>query len=172
MADHALLHARCEDHAIDRERTAARNARLIGGLQYDTPELPHLGFEQTVRVCGFNRFERVAADQLGESIGLMRRRHPNRPHLVQGDADASFRERPGRLTAGEAATHDVNGHDMSCPYYDATSSGSGALSSTTIVCPHLRHLRVVSPVVLDLISSIPTKPQLGHGTTTGLFQVE
>ena len=117
-----------------------------------------------MRVQGIRRFECVAADQLGESIGLMRRRHPDGPHLVQRDAYTSFGERPGSLAPGETATHDM--------YYGATSSGSGAVSSTIIVCPHLRHLRVVSPVVFDFSSSMPTKPQLGHGTATGLFQVE
>ena len=164
MRQNPSLDASRKDHAVDSERAATRNARLIRGLEHDAAEQPHLGFEESVRVQGIRRFERVAADQLGESIGLMRRRLPDGPHLVQRDAHAAFGERPGSLATGEATTHDM--------YYDVTSSASGAASSTRISCPHLRHLRVVSPVVLDFSSSMPTKPQLGHATTTGLFQVE
>ena len=36
--------------------------------------------------------ERVAADQLGETIGLVSVRGPDRPHLVEDDADAAFSE--------------------------------------------------------------------------------
>jgi hypothetical protein len=43
---------------------------------------------------------------------------------MQGDGHAALRERPGGLAAGETATDDV--------YYDATSSASGAASSTVI----------------------------------------
>src|SRR5205085_7508013 len=164
MRGHSILDALRKNHAIDSERAATGNARFISRIQHDAAEQPHLGFQQSVRVQGIRRFERVTADQLGESIGLMRRRHPDGPHLVQPDAYTSFGERPGSLASGETTTHDR--------YYGATSSGSGAVSSTIIVCPHLRHLRVVSPVVFDFSSSMPTKLQLGHGTATGLFQVE
>ncbi len=120
---------------------------------------------------GFDRFEGVAADQLGETLGLMRRRHFDRTHLVQRYTYSPLGEGPGGFTARETATYDMYGRSMLRPYV-VTSSASGADSSTTIVCAHFRHLRVVSPVVLDLISSMPTNPQLGHGTRTGLFQVE
>src|SRR6185437_10006050 len=123
-------------------------------------ELAHLGFEQTVRVRGFDRFEGVAADELGEAVGLVGRRHFHRAHFMQGYTEASFGERPGGFAAGQPTAHDMYGRSMLRPYV-VTSSASGADSSTTIVCPHLRHLRVVSPVVFDLISSIPTKLQLG-----------
>jgi hypothetical protein len=93
----------------------------------------------------------------------MGRGHPDRAHLVQRHADATLGERPRRFAAGEAAPNDDGP-------YEAISSG--AVSSTITSCAHFRHFRVVSPVVLDLISSIPTKPQFGHGTGTGLFQVE
>ena len=164
MAENPALHALREGTTIDGERAPAGNARLVGGLEYDAAEQAHLGLEQAVRVHGLDGFEGVTADQLGEGVGLVRWSHPHRAHLVQGDAHAAFCERPGGLAPGETATDHV--------YYDATSSGSGAASSTTMVCPHFRHLRVVSPVVFDVISSIPTNPQFGHGTTTGLFQVE
>ena len=160
-----------EHDAIDGQRAAAGNPRRVRRLEHDAAELPHLGLEQAVRVRRFDRFEGVAADQLGEAFGLMGRRHADRPHLVQRYTYAPLGEGPGGFTAREAAPDHMYGHDMPCPYV-VTSSVSGADSSTTIVCAHLRHLRVVSPVVLDLISSMPTNPQLGHGTRTGLFQVE
>ena len=91
----------------------------------------------------------------------MRRRHADRTHLVESHADAALGQGPGGLAPREpAADH------RGC--YDATSSGS-VVSVSMTWCPHFRHLRVVSPVVFDLISSIPTNPQLGQGTITGLF---
>src|SRR6266576_1971475 len=153
--------------SIDGECAPARDPRLVRRLQYDAappaPQQAHLGLEQAVCVRGFDRFECVAADQLGEALRLMRRCHLDRSHFAQRYMYSPLGEGPGGFTARKATTDHV---------YDATSSASGAVSSTVIVCPHLRHLRVVSPVVLDLISSIPTNPQLGQGTSTGLFQVE
>ena len=171
MAEDALLHPRRKHDAIDGERAAAGNARLVCRLQHDAPKLAHLGLEQAVRVRRFYRFEGVATDQLGEAIGLMRRRHADRAHLVEVHADPALGQRPGGFTTREPAADDGHGRTLLRPY-ETTSSASGADSSTRISWPHLRHLRVVSPVVLDLISSIPTKPQLGQGTATGLFQVE
>ena len=80
---------------------------------------------------GFDRFECVAADELGEAIGLMGRRHPDGAHLVQRHADAALSERPGGFAAGEAAADHVYGRSMLRPY-DATSSASGVASSTSI----------------------------------------
>src|SRR6266496_3635557 len=116
--------------------------------------------------------ERAAA---GNPRRVRRREHDaaDLPHLVQRYTYSPLGEGPGGFTARETTANNdgVQGRSMLRPYV-VTSSASGADSSTTIVCPHLRHLRVVSPVVLDLISSMPTNPQLGHGTRTGLFQVE
>ena len=72
---------------------------------------------------GFDRFEGVAADQLGEAVGLMRRRYPHGAHLVEGHTQPSLGKRPGGLAAGETAADDV---------YVVTSSASGAASSTSI----------------------------------------
>ena len=69
--------------AIDSERAAAGNSRVVRRLQHDTSELAHLGLEQAMRVDGFDRFECVAADELGEALRSVRGRHLHRTHLVQ-----------------------------------------------------------------------------------------
>ena len=71
---------------------------------------------------GFDRFECVAADELGEALRLMRRRHLDRSHFVQRYMYSPLGEGPGGFTARKATTDHV---------YDATSSASGT-SSTTI----------------------------------------
>ena len=84
------------------------------------PERPQLGLEQPVRVGELDRFEGVAADELGQPVGVVRRRLHRRPHLVQRHPDAALRERPGRLRAGETAADDGGVHAS------ATSSGSAS----------------------------------------------
>ena len=108
-----------------------------------------------------DRFEGVAADQLGQPVGVMGRRLHRRPHLVQGHPDAALRERPGRLRAGETAADDGGVHAS------ATSSGS----ARTSLWPHLRQVRV-SPSALLTFFSMPTQPHSGQVSGTGLFQVE
>ena len=86
MGQDSGLDAGSERNAIDRERTATGDPRLGRRVQHDAappaPEQAHLGLEQAVRVDGFDRFERVAADKLGEALRLMRGRHLARTHLV------------------------------------------------------------------------------------------
>src|SRR6266550_5668668 len=110
-------------HTIDRECATTRNARVVRGLQHNAAELPHLGFEQAVRVRRFDRFEGVAADEFGEALRLMRGRHLDRAHLVERYTDATLGEGPGGFAARKAAP------DHS---YETTSSASGVPSSTTI----------------------------------------
>ena len=84
-----------------------------------------------MRVGGLDRLEGVAADQLGEAIGLVRGRHADGPHFVQGDADAALGQRPGGLAAGEAAPYDSGewGRSMLRPY---GATGSAGVSSWTV----------------------------------------
>src|SRR5882672_8909532 len=136
MADHARLDRFREDNAIDGERAPAGDARLVRGLEHDAAEQPHFSLEQAVRVHRFDRFEGVAADQLGQGLGLMRRGHPDWAHLVQRHADATLGQRPRGLTTRQATTNDKYGRSMlrpcrGCPYV-VTSSASGADSSTLI----------------------------------------
>lgn len=48
-------------------------------------------------------FERIAADQFGETVGLMRVGRADRAHFVKHDLDATFGELPGRFRTGQAA---------------------------------------------------------------------
>ena len=164
MGYDARLDGGGEREAIHGEGAAARHARLIGRLEHNAPKLPHLGLEEAVRVRGLERFEAVTADQLGETVGLMRGGHSVGAHLVQRDADAALRQRPGGLASREPAPDDARPYDASGSTWTTSSTGTS--------CAHLRHRCVSPPVALDLSSSIPTNPQLGQGTATGLFQVE
>ena len=47
--------------------------------------------------------KRVAADHLGQGVGLVHRRRRDRPHLVQAHANAPFGELPGGLAPRHAA---------------------------------------------------------------------
>ena len=152
-----------EHDAVHRERRPARHPRLIGGVQHQARQPPHLGLEQAVGVAELDRFEGVGADELGEAVSLVRGRHADRAHLVQRDRDAPLGERPGGLAPGEPATDD-DGPQV------ATDS-AGAASSTISSCPHFRHLRD-TPFALVCFSSMPRKPQLGQATGTGRFHVE
>ena len=72
MRGDAVMHGLREDLAVDRERAAAGNARLIGAQQDERAEPAHLGLEQAVRVRGLGALEGVRADELGELVGLVR----------------------------------------------------------------------------------------------------
>jgi hypothetical protein len=52
-------------------------------------------------------FQRIAADQLGEAVCLVCISGPERPHLVQGDIDATLRELPGGFGTGKTCADDV-----------------------------------------------------------------
>ena len=47
--------------------------------------------------------QRIAADEFGQAVGLMRVGRAHRPHLVKRDVDAALRQLPGRFRAGKAA---------------------------------------------------------------------
>ena len=86
-----------EPLAIDRERGAGRHAARLGGAHDERPEPPHFLLEQADGVIELVAAEGVAADQLGEPIGLVHGRRTHRPHLVQRDAHAARRRLPGGL---------------------------------------------------------------------------
>ncbi len=48
-------------------------------------------------------FERIAADQLGKAVGLMRIGRTHWAHFVKRDLYATLGKLPGRFSAGEAA---------------------------------------------------------------------
>ena len=49
-------------------------------------------------------FQRIAADQFGETVGLMRVRGAHGAHFVKCYVDAALGELPCRFRAGEAAS--------------------------------------------------------------------
>ncbi len=166
VCGHAPLHVVGEGDAIHGERGAARHARGVRRLEHQAPEPPHLGLEQAVRAGELHRLEGIAADELGEAISLMRRRHADRAHLAERDRHAALGQRPGGLAARQPAPHDRR--------RQAADVSPGPPSATVTSCPHFRHFRVtpVTPVALDCFSSIPTKPQLGQAIATGRFHTE
>ena len=96
--------------AVDRERAAGRKLVAVAHRHDQRAGAPHLGVQQPDGVgLGIVGAKGVRADELGEILGLVRRRHRRRPHLVQHDRHAGFGELPGGLRAGEAAADDVNG---------------------------------------------------------------
>ncbi len=54
--------------------------------------------------------ERIAADKLGEAIGLMRRRAENRAHFVKSDIDAALGDLESSFRSGKAAADNVDTH--------------------------------------------------------------
>ena len=95
----ALVHRGGEHLAVDGERAAARNARLIGALEDHRAEQAHLGLEQAVRVGRLGALEGVGADELGEPVGLVRSVAADGTHLVQDDVVPALGELPGGLAA-------------------------------------------------------------------------
>ena len=54
-------------------------------------------------------FEGIAADEFGETVGLVRVRGADRTHFVEDDIDASLGKLPGGFGAGETASGDGDG---------------------------------------------------------------
>ena len=76
-------------------------------------EPPHLLLEQADGVVELVAAERIAADQLGERVGLVHGGRPHRPHLVERDGDAELRRLPRGFAPGQAAADDVNHERLS-----------------------------------------------------------
>ncbi len=92
--------------AIDGERGAGRHARQIGRPHDERAEPAHLLLEETDGVIEFVAAEGVAADELGETVGLVHRGRPHRPHLVEDDRHIERRRLPGGFAPGQAAADD------------------------------------------------------------------
>ena len=111
----AVGHFRREPDAIDRERGAGRDACGVGGAHHQRAEPPHFFLQQADGVIQLVAAERVAAHQLGEPVGLVHERRPDRPHLEQRDGHTARSDLPGGFGAGEAAADDVNAcNAMTC----------------------------------------------------------
>ena len=98
-----------EDVAVDREGMSAGDAGLLRGLQQQRIEAAQFFFEQPGR-GGFGlALERVAADEFGEAVGLVRRSGAHGAHLVEHARHSAAGDLPGGFRAGESAADDVDG---------------------------------------------------------------
>ena len=104
----SLVHGLREQLAVDRQRAAAGDACRIGRLEDHRPHRAHFGLQQAMSVGDLGALERVGAHELSEPIGLVRRRLPHRPHLVQHDGVAALGKLVGGFGSGEAAANHVN----------------------------------------------------------------
>ena len=95
-----------EPLAIDGQRGAGRNASVLGRSHDERAEPPHLFLQQADGVIEFVAAERVAAHELGESIGFMYSGGSCRPHLVKRNGHAARRSLPGGFRTSEAAADD------------------------------------------------------------------
>ena len=92
-----------ERFAVHRQSRACRDPVRLGGGKDQRPKRPHFSFEETAGILERFGFQGVAADQLGESVGLVGRRPDRRAHLEETDGDATLRRLPGGLAAGQPA---------------------------------------------------------------------
>ena len=98
-----------EDVAIHGERVAAGYARLLCGGEQQRIQAAQFLFEQPGRGGFLLRFQRIAAHQFGQPVGLVRRRAARGTHFVERDAQAAARDLPGGFRARQSAAEDVNG---------------------------------------------------------------
>ncbi len=86
----------------------ARYSRAVRRAKKKRAELPQLLLQKPgSRVFAF-AFQRIAADELAESIGGVRGRPPVRAHLVENDMRTRLGSLKCGLTAGETRANDVN----------------------------------------------------------------
>ena len=86
--------SRWDRSLVDGERRAGRHARGIRRAHDQRAEPPHFLLEQSDSVVDLVTAKRVAADELGQLVGLMHGRLPHRPHLVDGHIDTDSTARP------------------------------------------------------------------------------
>ena len=102
-------HTRREALAIDGQSSPRRDRRAASRGDDERTERLHLSFEQSGGVLGIVAAQRVAAHQFRQITGLVRRRRPLGPHLVQNHRNAALGELEGALAAGQAGTDDGDG---------------------------------------------------------------
>jgi hypothetical protein len=130
MLVHRLRDGPGEQLAIDRQGGAGRHARDLGGVHDERVEPAHLFLQQADGVIQLVAAERVAADELGESIGFMNFCRPDRPHLVNDDGDSAGGCLPRRFASGQAAADDVNaGLQVAVQAGTVSGSSTGASRS-------------------------------------------
>jgi hypothetical protein len=75
--------------AIDGEGRTSWNAGRVGRAHDQRACAPHLLFEEADGVVQLVTAERIAADELGESIGAVNVSATHRPHFMQDDRHAA-----------------------------------------------------------------------------------
>ena len=101
MPRERLGHGCGEAIPVHRESAARRHLMRIRRTHDQRSKPPHLVVQQADRVrLAVIGTEAVGADEFGEPLGLVRRRHAERAHLVQHRGNAITRDLPGRLAPG------------------------------------------------------------------------
>src|SRR5690606_39058446 len=154
----SLRHAGGERVAVDGERRAGGNPRLLCGVQQDGTERAHVPLQQTMRVRRIFALERVRADQLGEAVGLVCRCTPDLPHLDQRDVVAPLGELPRGLAAGQSRTDDECPRHVSAPDASTRPSSSRRTCGPSISPPSSRRRRRAQRSSLPPTSLRPSSP--------------
>ena len=87
------------------------NLDLVGDANEQAAQAAQLLLEQERGSPRQVRLERVAAHQLSQPIGLVRRSLRDRPHFVKTHAQAAARDLPGSFRSGQTST---NHGDLRC----------------------------------------------------------
>ena len=99
-----------EPLAVHGERRAGRDTAFFRGAHHERAQAAHLLLEKPHGVVEFVASKGVAADQLGEAIGLVHRRGARRPHLVERHRHAARSGLPRGLAPGQATSDDADRH--------------------------------------------------------------
>src|SRR5689334_2423219 len=97
MRFNPACHCRGKNVSVDCKRASRLHSRFVSTLENHRAQHAHLGLQKPVRIRRFSTLESIGADQLGESVSVMRWRLLYRTHLVQHNAMAAFRELPRSL---------------------------------------------------------------------------
>ena len=89
--------------------------------QNQTAQRLHLIFQNAQRPVGQSAAHRIAAHQLGQTVGDVGRGGAHRAHFIEGDGEAPLGQLPGRFGSGQPATH--NCHSLS--HYVSFLSAAG-----------------------------------------------
>ncbi len=99
-----------EGVAIHRQGAARRHLAGVRGSHDQGAAATHLGVQKANGVVlPIVRPERVGTDQLGQSLGLVRRRHSHRPHFVQHHREPGLCGLPSGLGPRESAADHMDG---------------------------------------------------------------
>jgi len=95
--------------AVDSQRRTGRQAMLVAFADDDRVEVAHFLMEQADGIfLGIVRAEAVGADQFGQLVGLVGRRHLAAPaHLGKAYFRSVFRQLPCCFRPGEPAAYDM-----------------------------------------------------------------